>query len=51
MISNCIFINCNVEIIGLEKNVTHYRYDAKLQYPTSYVYDSTNIKTETKGDI
>ena len=51
MISNCIFINCNVEFMGLEKHFTHYRYDANFLYPTSYVYDPTNIKTETKGEI
>ena len=28
-----------------------YRYDANFLYPTSYVYDPTNTKTETKGEI
>ena len=50
-ISNCLFIRCKVEFMGLEKNLTQYRYDAKFQYPTSYVYDPSNTKTETKGEI
>ena len=50
-ISNCIFIKCKVEFIGLEKNFTHYRYDVNFLYPTSYVYDPTNTKTETTGEI
>ena len=48
---NCIFITCKVEFMGLEKNFTHYRYDANFLHPTSYVYDPTNTKTETKGEI
>ena len=37
--------------MGLEKNFTHYQYDANFLYPMSYVYDPTNTKTETKGEI
>ena len=51
MISNCNFIGCKVEFMGLEKNFTHYRYEANFLHPTSDVYDPTNIKTETKGEI
>ena len=36
---------------GWKKNFTHYRYDTKFLQPTSYVYDPTNIKTETQGEI
>ena len=36
--------------MGLEKHFTHYRYDANFLYPTSYVYDLTNAKMETKGE-
>ena len=50
-IFNCSFISCKVEYMGLEKYFTHYRYDANFLYPTSYVYDPTNTKTETKGEI
>ena len=50
-ISTCSFISCKVEFMGLEKNFTHYRYDANFLHPTSYVYDPTNTKTETKGEI
>ena len=50
-IFNCNFIGCKVEFIGLEKHFTHCRYDANFLYPTSYVYDPTNTKTETKGEI
>ena len=50
-ISNCIFISCKLESMGLEKHFTHYRYDTNFLYPTSYVYDPTNTKTETKGEI
>ena len=28
-----------------------YQYDANVLYPTSYVYDPTNTKTETKRDL
>ena len=31
-------------------NFTHYRHEANFLYPTSYVYDPTNTKTETKGE-
>ena len=36
-----------------EKYFTQYncRYDANLLYPTSYVYDLTDTKTETKEEI
>ena len=34
-----------------EKHFTHYRYDANFLYPTSYVYDLTDTKTETKEEI
>ena len=34
-----------------EKHFTKYQYDANLLYRTSYVYDPTNTKTETKGEI
>ena len=51
MISNCIFIRCKLESMGLEKHFTHYRYDANFLYQMSYVYNPTNIKTETKGEI
>ena len=51
MIFNCNFIGCKVEFIGLEKHFTHCRNDANFLYPTSYVYDSTNTKTETKEEI
>ena len=37
--------------MGLKKYFTPYQYDANFLYPTSYVYDPTNIKTETKGEI
>ena len=37
--------------MGLEKNFTHYRYNANFLHPTSYVYDPTNTKTEIKGEI
>ena len=50
-ISNCIFITCKDEFMGLEKNFTQYRYHANFLHPTSYVYDPSNIKTETKGEI
>ena len=33
------------------KHFTHYRYDENLLYPTPYVYDPSNTKTETKGEI
>ena len=33
------------------KHFTKYRYDANLLYPTSYVYDPTNTKTESKREI
>ena len=39
------------ESMGLEKYFTHYQYDTNFLYPTSYVYDPTNTKTETKGEI
>ena len=39
------------ESMGLEKHFTHYQYDKNFLYPTSYVYDPTNTKTETKGEI
>ena len=29
----------------------YYRYDANFLYPTPYVYDPSNTKTETKGEI
>ena len=50
-IFNCNLIGCKVEFMGLKKHFTHYQYDANFLYPTSYVYDLTNTKTETKGDI
>ena len=39
------------ESMVLEKHFTHYRYDANFLYPTPYVYDTSNTKTETKGEI
>ena len=35
------------------KSISHstYRYDANFLYPTSYVYDLTDTKTETKEEI
>ena len=30
---------------------TLYRYDANFIYPTPYVYNPSNTKTETKGEI
>ena len=39
------------ESIGLEKHLTQYQYDTNFLYPTSYAYDPTNTKTETKGEI
>ena len=30
------------------KHFTHYRYDTNFLYPTSYVYNPINTKTETK---
>ena len=30
---------------------TQYRYDANFLYPTSYVYDLTDSKIETKEEI
>ena len=39
------------ESMGLEKYFTHYQYDTNFLYPTSHVYDSTNTKTENKGEI
>ena len=36
---------------GWKKHFTHYQYDANFLHPTSYVYDLTNTKTETKGEI
>ena len=35
------------------KSISHstYRYDANFLYPTSYVYDPTDTKTETKEEI
>ena len=50
-ISNCIFMWCKLEFMGLKKHFTHYQYDANFLYPTSYVYDLTNTKTETKEEI
>ena len=37
--------------MALEKNFIHFWYDANFLYTTSYVYDLTNTKTETKGEI
>ena len=34
-----------------QKHFTKYQCDANLLYPTSYVYNTTNIKIETKGEI
>ena len=50
-ISNCSFIRCQFEFMWLEKHFTHYRYDTNFLYPTFYVYDTTNTKTETKGEV
>ena len=51
-ISNCNFIGCKVEFMGLESiSQLNYRYDANFLYPTPYVYDPSNTKTETKGEI
>ena len=36
---------------GLEKDFIQYCYDANFLYPTSYVYDLTDTKTETKEEI
>ena len=44
-------ISCKVESMCLEKYFTHHRYDTNFLYPTSYVYDPANTKTETKGEI
>ena len=49
-IPNCSFISCKVEFMEYEKNFAHYRYDANFLHSTSYVYDPTNTKTETKGE-
>ena len=37
--------------MGLEKHFTQNRYDVNFLYPTPYVYDPTNTKIETKGEI
>ena len=44
-------LECKLESMGLKKHFTQYRYDTNFLYPTSYVYDPTNTKTETKGEI
>ena len=37
--------------LRVEKHFTHYQYDTNFLYPTPYVYDPSNTKTETKGEI
>ena len=34
-----------------ENHFTRHQYDANFLYPTSYVYDLTDTKTETKEEI
>ena len=34
-----------------EKHFIQYKYDTTFLYPTSYVIDTTNTKTETKAEI
>ena len=41
----------DVTLNGREKHFTKYGYDADFLYRTSYVYDPTNTKTESKGEI
>ena len=40
-----------VSLNGVGKAFQKYRYDANFLHPTSYVYDPTDIKIETKEEI
>ena len=51
MISNYPFVSCKLYSMVYEKLFTQYRYDATFLYQTSYVYDLTDTKTETKEEI
>ena len=51
MISNYPFVSCMLYSMVYKKHFIQYQYDTTFLYPTSYVYDLTDTKTETNEEI